>query len=50
MPVAPIKTLFAEQALLPDRWARDVLIHYGPVDGRIIKIERDAKVGGDDHA
>ena len=49
MPVAPIKTLFAEQALLPDRWARDVLIHYGPVDGRILKIERDAKAGGDDH-
>lgn len=50
MPVAPIKTLFAEQALLPDRWARDVLIHYAPADGRILKIEHGAKAGGDDHA
>jgi formimidoylglutamate deiminase len=45
-----MKTLFAEQALLPEHWARNVLIHYGPADGRILKIERDAKAGGDDHA
>lgn len=50
MPVAPIKTLFAEQALLPDRWARDVLIHYGPMDGRILEIEPNAKAAGDDYA
>jgi len=50
MPVAPVRTLFAEQALLPDRWARDVLIHYGPMDGKILEIERDAKAGGDEHA
>lgn len=50
MPVAPIRTLFAEQALLPGRWARDVLIHYGPMDGRILKIDRAAKAAGDDHA
>jgi formimidoylglutamate deiminase len=50
MPVAPIETLFAEQALLPDCWARDVLIHYSPTDGRILKIERDAKAGGDEYA
>jgi len=50
MPVAPIKTLFADQALLPDRWAPNVLIHYSPTDGRILKIDLDAKAGGDDRA
>ena len=50
MPVATIKTLFAEQALLPDRWARDVLIHYDTANGQIVKIERDVKAGGDDRA
>jgi formimidoylglutamate deiminase len=49
MPGALDKTLFAEQALLPDGWARNLLIHYSPADGRILKIEQDAKAG-DDHA
>ncbi len=50
MPVTPIKTLFAERALLPDGWASNALIHYDPADGRILKIERDAKASGDDRA
>ena len=50
MPVAPMKTLFAEQALLPDRWARDVLIRYGPMDGRILQVETGVRAGADDHA
>jgi formimidoylglutamate deiminase len=49
MPEPQVRTLFAEQALLPERWERNVSIHYDPTDGRIVEIERDAK-GGDDRA
>ena len=50
MPVQPVETLFAEQVLLPDGWARNVLIRYGPADGRILGVERDMAAGGDHHA
>jgi len=39
--------LFAEQALLPDGWARNVLIRYDPADGGILSVARDAVPGGD---
>jgi formimidoylglutamate deiminase len=42
--------LFAEQALLPDGWARNVLIRYDPANGRILGIARDAAPGGDHFA
>jgi len=50
VPVQPVETLFAEQVLLPDGWARNVLIRYGPADGRILGVERDMAAGGDHHA
>lgn len=50
MSMTRTKRLFAEQALLPERWARNVMIHYDTADGHILKIERDAKPGGDDRA
>jgi formimidoylglutamate deiminase len=42
--------LFAEQALLPDGWARNVLIRYDPADGGILSVARDAVPGGDHFA
>lgn len=50
MSVGPVRTLFAEQALLPGGWARDAAIRYDPADGRILEIEPDAQAGGDDRA
>lgn len=50
MPVAPDRTLFVEQALLPDGWARDVTIQYDPANGRILRIEPEAQASGDDRA
>jgi len=49
MPEPQVRTLFAERALLPERWERNISIHYDPAAGRIVEIERDAK-GGDDRA
>lgn len=50
MPVMPTETLFAEQALLPDGWARNVLVEFDPADGRIKKVVRDAPAGGNGRA
>jgi formimidoylglutamate deiminase len=46
----PTESLFAERALLPDGWARDVLIRYDPQYGRIIDVTRDAAADGDHFA
>jgi formimidoylglutamate deiminase len=48
--IATTRTIFAEQALLPDRWARDVLIHYDSAEGRILKVETNVSKGGHDRA
>lgn len=50
MPGRPAESLFAERALLPDGWARDVLIRYDPAIGRILGVERNARVGVGDAA
>jgi formimidoylglutamate deiminase len=46
----PTESLFAERALLPDGWARDVLIRYDPQYGRIIDVTHDAAADGDHFA
>ena len=46
----PTESLFAEQALLPDGWARNVLIEYGTADGKIRRVVRDAPAGGNSKA
>ncbi|WP_422378002.1 formimidoylglutamate deiminase [Roseibium sp.] len=38
-------TVFAEKALLPGGWAKNVAVTLG-ADGRILSVERDAAVGG----
>ncbi|MDH3230850.1 MAG: formimidoylglutamate deiminase [Alphaproteobacteria bacterium] len=50
MPVRPEESLFAERALLPDGWARNVLIRYDPTDGSILGVVPDAAPGGDHSA
>jgi len=50
VPVRPEESLFAERALLPDGWARNVLIRYHRTDGRILEVARDSAPGGDNFA
>ena len=50
MKAAGARILFVEQAMLPDRWARDVLISYDPRTGEILKVQPNAPAGGDDSA
>jgi len=50
VPQRSTESLFAQQALLPDGWARNVLIRYNPATGRIAAVESAARAGGGDIA
>ncbi|UCH74484.1 MAG: formimidoylglutamate deiminase, partial [Rhodospirillales bacterium] len=48
MPTRPARSLFAGTALLPDGWARNVLIRYRLADGQITAVQCNAKPEADD--